>query len=71
MIVPTNRRRNLSLISAITGEKVLYSVVIDGGAKAQDFKLFLLGLLSILTSFGLRESCILFYDNAPFTMLEK
>ncbi|KAF7684892.1 hypothetical protein CDIK_4359, partial [Cucumispora dikerogammari] len=64
MIVPTNRGRNLSLISAINGERVLYSVVIDGGAKAQDFKLFIRGLLPILTSFGLREKCILFYDNA-------
>ncbi|KAF7684819.1 hypothetical protein CDIK_4432 [Cucumispora dikerogammari] len=64
MIVPTNRGRNLSLISAINGERVLYSVVIDGGARAQDFKLFLWGLLPVLARFGLRNSCRLFYDNA-------
>ncbi|KAF7685546.1 hypothetical protein CDIK_3706 [Cucumispora dikerogammari] len=64
MFVPTNRGRNLLLISAINGERVLYSVVIEGGARAQDFKLFLQGLLPILARFGLRDSCRLFYDNA-------
>ncbi|KAF7693633.1 hypothetical protein CDIK_2237 [Cucumispora dikerogammari] len=64
MIVPTNRGRNLSLISAFNGERVLYSVVIEGDARAQDIKLFLRGLLSILARFGLRDSCRLFYDNA-------
>ncbi|KAF7692939.1 hypothetical protein CDIK_2371 [Cucumispora dikerogammari] len=64
MIVPTNRERNLSLISVINDKRVLYSVVIEGGARVQDFKLFLPGLLPILSRFGLRDSCGLFYDNA-------
>ncbi|KAF7685062.1 hypothetical protein CDIK_4189, partial [Cucumispora dikerogammari] len=32
--------------------------------RAQDFKLFLRGLLPVLARFGLRDSCRLFYDNA-------
>ncbi|KAF7670569.1 hypothetical protein CDIK_4564, partial [Cucumispora dikerogammari] len=63
-VVPTSRGRNLSLISAINGEKVLYSVVIEGGAGAQDFKQFLLGLLLVILDQGLKEQCVLFYVNA-------
>ena len=61
MIVPTNRGRNLSLISAINGERVLYSVVIEGGARAQDFKLFLRGLLPVLARlvFGTTAGCFM------------
>ncbi|KAF7685111.1 hypothetical protein CDIK_4140 [Cucumispora dikerogammari] len=32
-VIPTNRGRNLPSISAINGEKVLYSVVIEGGQR--------------------------------------
>ncbi|KAF7694619.1 hypothetical protein CDIK_2099 [Cucumispora dikerogammari] len=63
MFVLTNRERNFLLICAINGERVLYSVVIGDDARAQDFKLFSQGLLSILARFGLRDSCRLFYDN--------
>ncbi|KAF7685986.1 hypothetical protein CDIK_3266, partial [Cucumispora dikerogammari] len=43
-VVLTNRVRNLLLISAINEKKVLYRIVIKGGAKAQDFKQLLLCL---------------------------
>lgn len=63
-IIPASRGRNLTLISAINGEKVLYSVVIDGSARAVDFKLFLGQLLPILEEEGIKNTCTLIYDNA-------
>ncbi|KAF7702718.1 hypothetical protein CDIK_0438 [Cucumispora dikerogammari] len=62
-VVPTSMWRNLSLISSINREKVLYSVVIEGGRGLRIFKQFLLGLLPVFSDQGLKEQCVLFYDN--------
>ena len=63
-IIPTSRGPNLTLISAINGEKVLLSIVLRGSVKAAEFKSFLVQLLPVLENEGIRNECILIYDNA-------
>ncbi|KAF7696577.1 hypothetical protein CDIK_1744 [Cucumispora dikerogammari] len=71
IIVPTHLERNLSLIGAINGERVLCSVVINRGGKAQDFKLFLLAFCQYLQVLIFVKVVYYFTTMHPFTVLKK
>ncbi|KAF7685861.1 hypothetical protein CDIK_3390 [Cucumispora dikerogammari] len=59
------------LISATNGRRVPYSAVVEDGARAIDFKLFVSEILSILSRQGFTVKYILFYDIATFNYVAK
>ncbi|KAF7684981.1 Transposable element Tc3 transposase [Cucumispora dikerogammari] len=64
LVLPSVRGRNVSLISAITRNEVLYSICVVGAVNSDRYKEFFEGLINKCTEKNIIGKCVFVMDNA-------